>query len=241
MKVICMIPARLDSSRFHRKIMAKLGDFTMLGQVIESAKKISLFDEIYVAACSKEVVDEANKHGIQAFLTEPDLPNGTMRIISAIQDNDIKGDIFVNLQADEPFVNEEVIKVLLNTKGESDIWTLKTKIGLKKAKEPSNVKVVTDRLGKALYFSRSIIPFPRNETENFYKHVGLYAFSEEAIKKIQNLNATPLEQAECLEQLRWIENGMSIRVSEVTTNLIGIDTKEDLKIAQRAIVNKDLC
>jgi 3-deoxy-manno-octulosonate cytidylyltransferase (CMP-KDO synthetase) len=221
-----MIPARLDSKRFPQKIFAKLGEKTLLGNVIEAAKKVSLFDGVYVACCSEQVVDEAKKHGVKGILTDPSLENGTLRIIDAIQKQGILGDLFVNWQGDEPFINEQMIMELIS--GTGSIRTLKKKIDEEEAKNPSVVKVVTDNKGKALYFSRSPIPFIRGEKTPYFKHVGLYAFEYSALNKLKNLEPCILEKAEVLEQLRWLENGLSIEVMETLYDTKGIDTEKDL-------------
>ncbi len=240
MKIICMIPARADSKRFHRKIFAKIGDMSMLGHVITAAKKVSLFDEVVVAACGKEVRDLALEYGVRAVLTDPGLPNGSMRIIDAIHKEGIEGDLFVNWQADEPFITEDIIKTLLEGAEGIDILTLKKKIDKKEALEPSIVKVVTDLENKALYFSRSMIPFQREGEAIYYKHIGLYAFSKKAIVTIAGLKQTPLEVNESLEQLRWLENGLSIKVNVTESEVIGVDTESDL-IQANTLINKLKC
>lgn len=234
-KIICMIPARLDSKRFPNKLLAPLGAHTLLGNVIEAAKKVSLFEGIYVAGCGEAVASIAKEHGVHSILTDPDTPNGTMRIIEAIDKEGIAGDIFVNWQADEPFIDQAVIKSLLSGAKDVDIWTLKKKIKEQDSSESSIVKVVTDKRGKALYFSRAQIPFKRGITCNYYKHIGLYAFTKEALQQIKQLVKTPLEESEMLEQLRWLENGMKISVMEITKDAHGIDTKEDLLRAQKIL------
>ena len=228
MKVVCMIPARLDSKRFPRKIFAKLGEHTVLGNVIEAAKKIPIFDAIYVAGCSPDVIAIASDHGVCGILTDPNLINGTERISAAIKNEGIDGDIFVNLQADEPFINETMIDELLACKEKTDIWTLKKKISKEDSLESSIVKVVCDKTGKALYFSRAQIPFERGDSATYYKHIGLYAYTKDALKIISNFQKTPLESSEKLEQLRWLENGLQIRVNETEEEAIGIDTPKDL-------------
>jgi 3-deoxy-manno-octulosonate cytidylyltransferase (CMP-KDO synthetase) len=223
-----MIPARAASTRFPRKIFSMLGEHTLLGNVIEAAKKVSLFDDIYVAACSEEVAKIALDHGVKVVLTNPDLENGTERITTAIEKEAILGDIFVNWQADEPFINENMIKSLLAKREGTDVWTLKRRISQEESLEPSLVKVVTDTNGKALYFSRSQIPYQRGNTATYFQHIGLYAYTSKALKKITSFQKTPLETAEVLEQLRWLENGLQIQVNETSEVAIGIDIPEDL-------------
>ncbi|MCH9811554.1 3-deoxy-manno-octulosonate cytidylyltransferase [bacterium] len=237
MKIVCMIPARLDSKRFPKKIFSKLGEKTLLGNVIDAAKETGIFDEVVVAVCSKEVAEVAHEHGAKAVLTSPSLENGTLRILSAIEQEGIEGDIFVNWQADEPFISKKMIHDLLDARGPADVWTLKKKVNREAAMESSIVKVVCDQMGKALYFSRSLIPFERGERMPFYKHIGLYAYTKEALKKISKFQKTPLEAAEKLEQLRWLEHGLSIEVGETTEEVVGIDTLADLQKANNFIKN----
>ena len=233
MKIICMIPARLDSKRFPRKIFAKLNNRTLLGNVIEAAKRVEVFDDIYVAACSKQVADEAHSHGVKSVITDPRLENGTYRIIDAIEKEDIKGDLFVNWQADEPFITPSIISRLLEGADSSDILTLKQKIEGDDIFSPSVVKVVTNLEGRALYFSRSVIPYHRNVGGDYFKHIGLYGYTKDAFKKIKTLEKGVLETVEVLEQLRWLEHGLNIHVTEVEESVIGIDTKEDLELAEK--------
>lgn len=240
MKIICMIPARADSKRFHRKIFAKIDDMSLLGHVITAAKKVSLFDEVIVAACSKEVMDLATRYGVRAILTEPSAPNGSMRIIEAIKKEGIDGDFFVNWQADEPFITETLIHTLLQGADQADILTLKIKIDQKSAIESSIVKVVTDLEGKALYFSRALIPFQREGEAVYYKHIGLYAFSKKATAIIAGLEQTPLESNESLEQLRWLEHGLTIKVNITDNEVVSVDTENDL-IQAKALMSKIKC
>lgn len=237
MKVVCIIPARADSKRFPRKIFSTLGNHTLLGNVIEAAKKVTLFDDIYVAACSQEVAQIALDHGVKVVITDPVLENGTERITSAVEQEGIDGDIFVNWQADEPFINEKMIKSLLNRKEGADIWTLKKSITKEEALEPSIVKVVSDSNGKALYFSRAQIPYQRGREVTYFQHIGLYAYTAKALKKIATFQKTPLEQSEMLEQLRWLENGLQIRVNTTEEQVVGIDLPSDLKKAQKILLS----
>lgn len=231
MKIVCIIPARVNSQRFHKKIFAQLGDKTLLGTTIEAAKKVSLFDEVIVAGCTQEVVDLAHAHGVKGVVTDPLLPNGTLRMIAAIETLGITAEYFVNWQADEPFINEEVIMNLMSGGSNCDIWTLKKEIDRKEGEEPSVVKVVTDIEGKALYFSRSLIPYERGDGAKYFKHIGLYAFTKSALERIKGLQKSFLEGVEVLEQLRWLEHGLTIKVSVTYVNLMGIDTEKDLFVA----------
>lgn len=231
MKIVCVIPARLNSTRFPRKVLALLGKKTLLGTVIEAAKNVSCFDEILVAGCSFEVVEEAKKHGVNAVITDPNLENGTMRIIEGIERAGIEGDLFVNWQADEPFITEDMINQLIDNNSIADIRTLKKEIDKEDGLESSIVKVVTDQSGKAMYFSRSLIPYQRSANPRYFKHIGLYAFTRQALKKIKVCKKTPLEEAEVLEQLRWMEHGLNIEVYETKFDVIGIDTRKDLEKA----------
>ena len=237
MKIVCMIPARLNSKRFPGKIFSKLGEKTLLGNVIDAAKEVEVFDEVVVAVCSSEVAEVAKEHGARAVLTDPALPNGTMRILAAIEQEGIEGEVFVNWQADEPFISKKMIHDLLEGRGQADVWTLKKQVDREVAQDPNIVKVVCGKDGKALYFSRSLIPFEREEGAPFYKHIGLYAYTKEALKKISMFQKTPLERAEKLEQLRWLEQGLSIEVGETIEEVHGVDTLADLDQANAFMKN----
>ncbi|MBM3192865.1 MAG: 3-deoxy-manno-octulosonate cytidylyltransferase [Chlamydiae bacterium] len=231
MKVIAVIPARLASTRFPKKILAKIGDKTMLERVYLAALKCPEFFDIYFAVDSEEAAKEIEKFGGRYVMTSVSCPTGTHRLIEFVEKTQIKADVFVNWQADEPLISSEMIKDLLegiDLKSES-IWTLKKEAKKEEVVNPNVVKVVTDRFGKALYFSRSQIPFDRDGVGGaIYKHIGLYAYSLDALLKIKALPPSPLSELEKLEQLAFLENGLSIHVHETLHESIGVDTVNDL-------------
>lgn len=230
-KVVCVIPARLKSSRFPRKMLADLGDKPLVQWAYEAAKNCPVFDEVVVAVDSKEIFDVVQDFGGEPIMTSVDCLTGTDRLIELQKRKELAGDIWVNWQGDEPFITEEVIAQLLQSidEEEEEIWTLKRKIDkIEEIDSPHVVKVVCDHSGKALYFSRSSIPYQGN----FFKHVGLYAYRASALEKIGGMQPCSIEKAENLEQLRFLYHGMKIRVHETQKEIFGIDTKEELAIAQ---------
>ncbi len=236
-KIVCVIPARLASSRFPRKILALLGGKPLIQWVWESANKISLFDEVVFAIDEEETGSVIEGFGGKYFMTDLGCLNGTERLVELHQKRLVQGDIWVNWQADEPFLSERMIRDLLkNVHIETDVWTLKVPFSNKEeAKSPAYCKVVCDQDGFALYFSRSLIPFYRDETsdQKYDKHIGLYAYSEKALEKIAVMQPSALEQAEMLEQLRFLSHGLRIQVHETHEETIGIDFPEQLALAEK--------
>ena len=239
MKVICVIPARLKSRRFPEKVLKRLGPKPLLQYVFEAAQKCSQFDDIFFAVDHEKTKQLVHSFRAQALMTKSDCMSGTDRLIELMLSKRMTGDIWVNWQADEPFINQQMIDDLLQSvaSSQSDVWTLKKKITKQEDIEDSNqVKVVTDLKGKALYFSRFPIPYSHFGYFDYYKHIGLYAFTTKALEKIKKIPiSTPLEKAEKLEQLRFLEGGLTIEVHETTHETIGIDVPEDLGKALKKI------
>lgn len=239
-KVIAVIPARYNSTRFPGKMMEILGNRTIITTTYQNVLETGLFDEVFVATDSELIFDEISKNGGKAVMTG-EHETGSDRIAEAVQNIDC--DIVVNVQGDEPFLKKEPLKQLIDVfyKDEKkEISLASLKIHLKESDEirnPNNVKVITDNNGFALYFSRSVIPFQRELSYNvkYYKHIGVYAFRKEALLKFSSLEMTPLEISEKLEQLRYLENGMKIKMVETDFVGIGIDTPEDLEKAKKLI------
>jgi len=231
-----IIPARVQSSRFPNKVLADIGGLPM---VIKTAQVASVVDKVYIATDSKEVIDIAKNYGFEAILTSKSCNSGTDRIYEAAtkigcQDNEI----IINIQADEPFIETDVIKELFNLTKEYAsnedviISTLFKIVSKDKAQDSNLVKVVTTNNNFALYFSRSIIPFNReNSNINYKAHLGVYGFTYKKLKTFCNLKESFLEDSEKLEQLRVLENGYKIAIKEVKSSSFGIDTKEDLEKA----------
>lgn len=237
-KVVCVIPARLESTRLPRKILAKIGDKTMIQHVWEAAVRCPQFDGVYIAIDSEEVADEIDRFGGRWLMTKKSHENGTQRLIEFMHTSGVKADVWVNWQGDQPFVQSEIIDDLLQGVDKGMIWTLKKEIhDPADILAPQIVKVVTDHSGKALYFSRSPIPYDRTGYKpRYYKHIGLYAYSTEALKKIETFPLSPLCLTESLEQLTFLENGLPIQVYETEYETVGIDTPQDLQKACAFVV-----
>ena len=239
-KVIAVIPARYNSTRFPGKMMEILGNRTIITTTYQNVLETGLFDEVFVATDSELIFDEISKNGGKAVMTG-EHETGSDRIAEAVQNIDC--DIVINVQGDEPFLKKEPLKQLIDVfyKDEKkEISLASLKIQLKESEEirnQNNVKVITDNNGFALYFSRSVIPFQRELSYDvtYYKHIGVYAFRKEALIKFSSLEMTPMEISEKLEQLRYLENGMKIKMVETDFVGIGIDTPEDLEKAKLLI------
>ncbi len=232
-RVICIIPARLGSTRLPRKMLADLGGKPLIQWAYEGAKKCSIFSDVIVAVDHLELLDAVEAFGGKAILTSSNCQSGTERICQLAKKELFDADIWVNWQGDEPFLTPSVIETLLQSIGnpEEKIWTLRSRIqDPKEISSEDVVKVVSDGEGKALYFSRSPIP---SGAKSGYKHVGLYAYRKSALQKISTLSACSMEKEERLEQLRWLYHGLPIHVHETSEKILGIDTKEELAIANR--------
>ncbi len=243
MKIACIIPARLKSTRFPRKMLSMLKDKPLLEWVWNAARKVPLFDEVLFAIDSHETAQLIQTFGGRSIMTSESCANGTERLIELLEKNLIDADIWVNWQGDEPFINEQMIRDLLQSPNDnSDLWTLKKKItNPDDATNPQIAKVVCDHEGYALYFSRSQIPYYRDATptKTFYKHVGLYAFTPASLRKISQLPLCESEDAEQLEQLRFLHHRLRVRVHETQHEVFGIDLPEHLALAE-ARLNQEI-
>lgn len=241
MKIIGVIPARYQASRFPGKLMQILGEKTVIATTYQNVVETGLFDEVFVATDSEIIFEEINKIGGNAVMTG-EHETGSDRIAEAVRD--IECDIVVNVQGDEPFLKTEPLKQLIsafNDDLEEKISLASLKIQLKNKQEienPNNVKVITDNDGFALYFSRSVIPFPREIHPNvaYFKHIGVYAFRKNALLNFAQLPMKPLEISEKIECIRYLEYGMKIKMIETDFVGVGIDVPEDLEKA-RSILN----
>jgi 3-deoxy-manno-octulosonate cytidylyltransferase (CMP-KDO synthetase) len=238
-KVACIIPARLKSTRFPQKMLCMLKDKPLLQWVWESAVSVSVFDEVAFAVDAEEIADLIRGFGGKYFMTSESCASGSDRIAELLEKKVLDADIWVNWQGDEPFICEQMIFNLLQSCDgeESDLWTLKKRIVTpEEATNPHIAKLVCDHRGFALYFSRSHIPFYRDvfdfSQKELYKHVGLYAYTREALKKISTLPPCPIEFAEQLEQLRFLYHNLRIRVHETDYEVFGIDLPEHLARAE---------
>jgi len=245
-KIVCVIPARLKSTRYPKKILSRLGGKPLLQWVWDSAIAVKLFDEVVFAIDAEETAQLLKSFGAKYHMTSVACPSGTDRLCELLQKKAVSADIWVNWQGDEPFIHEQMILDLLQSCAteESDLWTLKKKItDLKDASDRHIAKVVCDHNGFALYFSRSQIPHYRDPIDlhhqKYFKHVGLYAYTQEALIKISSLRPCEIEIAEQLEQLRFLYNNLRIRVHETEHEVFGIDLPEHLAKAE-AFIKKDL-
>lgn len=243
-RIVCVIPARLDSSRCPQKVIANLAGKPLVQWTWEAAKATGLFDEIVVAVDEVSTTAIVESFGGKAILTSKDCPNGTHRMIEVMKTENLHGDIWVNWQCDEPFIQKSMIEELLQTVSHdtAHIWTLKKKITTSQERDSSNtVKVVCDCAGNALYFSRHPIPFHRTDSSlsqdhlDYYKHIGIYAYTKQALKHIAHMPACALEEHEKLEQLRFLFYGLKIQVHETNTETLGIDTPIDLARAAKIL------
>lgn len=243
MKIIAVIPARYHASRFPGKLMKMLGTHTVIATTYRNVVDTGLFQEVFVATDSHEIYDEILSIGGKAVMTGKH-ETGSDRIAEAVKYIDC--DIVINVQGDEPFLKREPLQQLIDVfykdeQQEVSLASLKIKITSKEEIEnPNNVKVVTDSQGFALYFSRSVIPYHQTKELLFeyFKHVGVYAFRKEALLRFSSLQMTPLEKVEKIECLRYLENGMKIKILETHFIGVGIDVPEDLEKARHILQGK---
>lgn len=242
MNILAVIPARYASQRFPGKPLAQLGDRPMVQWVFEAAKSCPGFDRVIVATDSDMIADRVRSFGGEVELTHGDHSTGTDRVaeVAALYP---EFQAIVNVQGDQPFVTPKMLMQLIEPylQGQSpDMTTLACPLDARTGYEdPNTVKVLCDRRQRALYFSRSAIPYFRNSVEApVYHHLGLYAFRRDFLTVYAQLTATPLEQCEALEQLRVLEHGYSIRVCQTEKAVLEINTPEDLTKAQILIAEK---
>jgi 3-deoxy-manno-octulosonate cytidylyltransferase (CMP-KDO synthetase) len=232
LKILGVIPARLESQRLPGKVLLNIGQKPMIHWVYERARQSSLLSEIIVATDNDQVQKYCTSHDIPVLLTRQH-PSGSDRLHEVMERTD--GDVYVNIQGDEPTIRAEHIELLLHPlmNGKSEVTTLKVAIDPVAAQDPNIVKVVTDKDCRALYFSRAPIPFDRDgkAVSRYYKHIGLYGYTRAALSLFHSLPQSSLELSEKLEQLRYLENGIAIHVAETTHDTIGVDTEEDLEKA----------
>jgi 3-deoxy-manno-octulosonate cytidylyltransferase (CMP-KDO synthetase) len=239
MKVIAVIPARYASTRFPAKLMQDLAGKTVILRTYEAAINTNLFDDVFVVTDSDLIFNEITSNGGKAIMSIKEHESGSDRIAEAVQNLDV--DIVINVQGDEPFIDAEplakVIEVFRNdTAKQVDLASLMREIkDESEINNPNNVKVVVDQNSFALYFSRSVIPYPRekNVGVRYFQHIGIYAFRKQALLDFYSLPMKSLEASEKLEQLRYLEFGKRIKMVETTHIGIGIDTEADLEKARK--------
>lgn len=241
MKIIAVIPARYASTRFPAKLMQDLGGKTVILRTYEAAIHTNLFDDVFVVTDSELIFEEIVSHGGKAIRSIKEHESGSDRIAEAIANLDV--DIVVNVQGDEPFIaTEPLAKVIAAFRNDAekqvDLASVMREItDEEEINNPNNVKVVVDQNGFALYFSRSVIPYPRerNVGVRYFQHIGIYAFRKQALLDFYSLPMKALEASEKLEQLRYLEFGKRIKMVETNHIGIGIDTPEDLEKARKML------
>lgn len=244
MKYIVIIPARYESSRFPGKPLAKIGGEEMILRVCRQVSLTGL--DCAVATDDRRIFDCVDAAGFRAVMTSSEHKSGTDRVAEAYRNLGSDADVVINVQGDEPFIQPQQInalKSIFENDGEARIGTLvkhfDKNLGFDALFDPNLVKVVFSNEGKALYFSRSIIPYVRRtdwkrwlEEADFYTHIGIYGYRAETLREIVSMPQSSLEQAESLEQLRWLQNGIPVNVAVTEFSTIGIDTEEDLRRAE---------
>lgn len=249
MKVVGIIPARYASTRFPGKPLAVIKGKTMIRRVCEQAWKSKL-DAVVVATDDVRIADEVMGFGGQYVMTDPNHRSGTDRCREALDLLEDQYDAVVNIQGDEPFIDPRQINLLVDLISREDTQLASLAKRIEDEEDlfsPNAVKVVMDKEGRALYFSRNPIPFMRNMEHKdwlkngvFYQHIGIYAYKAETLRQVARLQPTDLEKAESLEQLRWLENGLSVRMAVTASENVSIDTPEDLAKAELFAENKPI-
>ena len=233
MKVTALIPARLSSTRFDRKLLMDLCGKSIILRTYESVVETGLFHSVYVVTEDQEIYNEIVNAGGNSILSKNKHESGSDRIAEACES--IDSDAFVNIQGDEPFIDSFSLKKLVFELNNSDYVSLMINISdINEINDPNNVKVIVDSENYALYFSRSVIPFCRdvNTAEvTYYKHIGVYGFTKQALVNFSKLPPSKLELVEKIEAIRIVENGSRIKMIETDFLGVGIDTKEDLDLA----------
>lgn len=245
MKFAAIIPARYASTRFPGKPLAILGGKPVIQRVYEQV--CNVLEEAYVATDDERIFKTVQRFGGKAVMTSPHHKSGTDRIQEAVVTTGCKADVIVNVQGDEPFIQPSQLKTVISLFDDpnTQIATLGKPFETMEAVDnPNSPKIICDLRGYAMYFSRSVIPFVRGKEHGewlshfpYLKHIGLYAYRREVLEAITRLPQSPLELAESLEQLRWLQNGYLIKVGLTDVETVGIDTPEDLKRAE-AILKK---
>ena len=250
MKVIAIIPARYASTRFPGKPLAMLGGKTVIQRVWEQVSRV--VDDVAVATDDRRIAEAVEAFGGRAVMTSPDHRSGTDRCYEAYCLIGGEYDVVVNVQGDEPFISPSQIRALTACFDDerTDIATLVKPFapsdGIEALENPNSPKVVIDNESRAIYFSRSVIPYLRGVERSewlarhtFYKHIGMYAFRRDVLREVTSLPQSSLERAESLEQLRWLENGYKIGVGITDIETVGIDTPEDLARAEEFLRTRE--
>ncbi|NLF96815.1 MAG: 3-deoxy-manno-octulosonate cytidylyltransferase [Candidatus Riflebacteria bacterium] len=228
--VIGVVPARLASTRLPEKMLADLDGMPLVAMTARSAMASGAFDEVVVATDSQKIVEAVEKSGFKAYLTDPELPSGTARVAEVARQTN--ADVYVNIQGDEPLIDGEGLRRVADAFADTavNMATLWFPLLPEDEGNPNAVKLVVDCNDDAIYFSRSIIPFPRSY-ERFAprKHLGVYGYRRDTLLQLTSLPACDLEKVESLEQLRALYHGIRIRVLPAARDSIGVDTHADLE------------
>ncbi len=239
-----MIPARYGATRFPAKLMQDLCGKPVIVHTYERVADTRLFDEVYVVTDDDRIEKAIREVGGKVIRSKKEHNSGSDRLAEASRDLDV--DIIVNVQGDEPFTDKENLQKVIDifakdlTKSIAVASLMERITDPDDIANPNNVKVVVNKFGEALYFSRNIIPFPRdpNTKVSYYKHIGIYAYRKEALQQFTELPPSLLEETEKLEQLRYLENGFKIRLALTNIPTIGIDTPEDLERARKRLITQ---
>lgn len=235
--VLGVIPARLASTRLPRKVLREIAGRPLLAWVYEAAMRCAELERVVVATDAEEVARLCEREGWPCEMTSDKLASGTDRLHAVAQR--ISAAIYVNIQGDEPMLEPEHVTALLRPFGDAavDVTTLKVRCSAENERNPNAVKVVTAADGRALYFSRATIPFDRDGTgeATYWKHLGLYAYRRSALLRFPSLAPSGLERVEKLEQLRFLENGLSVYVEATEVDTVGVDTAEDLARVEKIL------
>jgi 3-deoxy-manno-octulosonate cytidylyltransferase (CMP-KDO synthetase) len=239
-KAIAIIPARLASTRLPRKILRGINGRPMLAHVYGATRACSALDDVIVATDSEEIVAVCRDSGWSVRMTSPTHRSGTDRVHEVAQAVD--ADVYINVQGDEPLARREHLELLLQLMANEkiEVGTLKTPCAAEDIDNPNAVKVVTALDGRALYFSRATIPFDRDRTGDlaYFKHLGFYAYRKAALDAFCTWPESQLERTERLEQLRFLDNGVTIHVAETPFDTVGVDTEEDLQRVTRLLTQR---
>ncbi len=243
MKIIAVIPARYAATRFPYKLMQPLGGKTVIRTTYENTLATNLFDDVFVVTDNQIIFDEITNCGGKAIMSVATHESGSDRIAEAVATMDV--DIVLNVQGDEPFVSKHMLQKLLQVFTDDDTKKIQVASPIRKIKEnnqisnPNIVKVVVDKNMNALYFSRSVIPYNRDASNNttYYEHIGVYAFRKGALIQFTKWEMTPLEIAEKIECIRYLENGVKLRMIETFGDIVKIDVPEDLEKAEAYLQN----
>ena len=238
MKVVAIIPARIASSRLPRKVLREIAGQTMLQRVYEAARGCGALADVIVATDSNEILSVCERNGWTARMTSTSHRSGTDRVHEVAQS--VAADVYINVQGDEPLAHPDHVNALveLMKNPRIEVGTIKTPCPAQDVNNPNAVKVVTDAQGRALYFSRSTVPYDRDKTGDvrYFKHLGFYAYRKAALDRFCSLPESQLERSERLEQLRFLENSIPIYVTETIHDTIGVDTEDDLKRVEGLIL-----